>query len=173
MPVTDDLRAIADAAHGDLDRVYDFLEHSKIVWNSFQRLVDQGETVVFQSAATGTAIDQTGLLGLAPRYTREYLAAFTFRQFVSVFEVFLFDFLHRLLRHNPWQFARTPLDLEVVLKAADRDAIISGVISKRLNELKYENVREWFDALTKTVRLDCPSEDEMASLAEIKATRDI
>ncbi len=85
--------------------------------NSFQRLVDQGHTVAFQSVATGTAIDQTGLLGLASRYTREYLAAFTFRQFVSVFEVFLFDFLHRLLRHNPWQFARTPLDFEDVLKA--------------------------------------------------------
>jgi len=173
MPVTDDLRAIADGAHRELDRVYDFFEHSKLVWNTFEDLVAQGHKVVFQSVATGTAVDQTGLLGLTSRYTREYLAAFTFRQFVSVFEVFLFDFLHRLLRHNPWQFARTLLEFEVVLKAADRDAVISGVIAKRLNELKYENVREWFDALSKTVRLDCPSDDEVASLAEIKAARDI
>ncbi len=47
------------------------------------------------------------------------------------------------------------------------------MISKRLNELKYENVRECFDALNKTVRLDCPSEDEVALLAEIKAARAI
>lgn len=173
MAITDDLRAIADAAQRELDRVYDFFEHSKLVWTSFERLVAQGDKATFQSAVTGTAIDETGLLDLASGYTRDYLAAFTFRQFVSVFEVFLFDFLHRLLRHNPWQFARTPLELETVLKAADREAVIADVIAKRLNELKYESVREWFEALNRTVRLNCPSDDEMAALAEIKATRDI
>ncbi len=173
MAITDDLRAIADASQRELDQVYDFFEHSKLVWNTFEDLVGQGHQVVFQSAVTGTAVDQTGLLDLASKYTREYLAAFTFRQFVSVFEVFLFDFLHRLLRHNPWQFGRTPLEFDVVLKAADRDAVISGVIAKRLNDLKYENVHEWFEALNRTVRLGCPTADEIASLAEIKAVRDI
>ena len=39
--------------------------------------------------ATGARIDQDGLVRLAPQYTREYLATFTFRQFVSAFEAFL------------------------------------------------------------------------------------
>jgi hypothetical protein len=110
---------------------------------------------------------------LAPQYTREYLATFTFRQFVSAFEAFLFDFLHRLLLHNPWQFAKSQLEFEVVLKAADRDEIISGMILKRLNELKYDTLREWFVAVEKAVNLGCPTGDEIDTLAEVKAARDI
>ena len=108
-----------------------------------------------------------GLIALAPHYIRIYLATFTFRQFVSVFEDFIFNFLHRILLHNPWQFAKSQMEFEVVLKAADRDEILSGMIHKQLNELKYESLREWFAALEKAVGLGCPSEDEMDTLAEI------
>ena len=173
MPISDDLRALGDRASRELNAVHDYFEHSKIVWLSFQDFVDKGYIVHFTNLPTGTAIDQAGLLGLAPHYTRAYLATFTFRQFVSTFEVFLFDFLHRLLLHNPWQFSRSALTLETVLKAADRDDIISGVILKRLNDLRYENLREWFVSLNRAVQLDCPSEDEIDALAEVKAARDI
>jgi hypothetical protein len=63
--------------------------------------------------------------------------------------------------------------LSTVLKAADRDEIVSGVILKQLNELKYEQLREWFAAINRAVTLDCPAEDEIDALAEIKAARDI
>ncbi len=122
---------------------------------------------------TGTTIDQDGLLLLVPHYTTEYLATFTFRQFVSTLEVFLFEMLYLLLRHNPRQLARKQLVFEAVLDAANREEIISGVILKHLNELKYETLRAWFDALQRAVRLDCPSDDEIDTLAEIKAARDI
>ena len=59
------------------------------------------------------------------------------------------------------------------MKAGDRDEIIAGVLRKQLNELKYENVRDWFDALNKTVKLNCPTADEIDSIAEVKATRDL
>jgi hypothetical protein len=45
MPIADDLRAIAERTNRDLDAVHDFFEHSKIVWRSFQILVDKGHTV--------------------------------------------------------------------------------------------------------------------------------
>jgi hypothetical protein len=173
MPVTDDLRAVADRADRDLDAVHDFFEHSKIVWRSFQTLVEQGHKISAQNLATGTRIDQDGLVALAPQYSREYLATFTFRQFVSAFEAFLFDFLHRLLLHNPWQFSERQLDFGTVLKAGSRDEVISGLILRQLNELQYENLREWFVAMNKAVKLDCPAEDEIEALAEIKAARDI
>jgi hypothetical protein len=173
MAVTDDLRAIAEGAHGELNAVHDFFEHSKTVWQSFQLLVNQGHSGFYRNTATGTTIDQQGLLDRAPRYTRAYLATFTFRQFVVAAESFLFSLLHRLLLHNPWQFARSQLEFEVVLKASDRAEIISTLIGKQLNELKYGNLRDWFVALNKAVALDCPSEDETAALAEVKATRDI
>jgi hypothetical protein len=110
---------------------------------------------------------------LAPQYTRDYLATLTFRQFVSALEAFLFNFLHRLLLHNPWQLSEKQLEFSTVLKAANRDEINSGVILKQLNELKYEQLREWFAAINKAVKLDCPTEDEIDALAEIKAARDI
>ncbi len=171
--MTDELRAIAERADRELDAVHDFFEHSKIVWRSFQILVAEGHKVSDENLATGTRIDQDGLVRLAPQYTREYLATFTFRQFVSALEVFLFNFLHRLLVHNPWPLSEKQLPFSVVLKAANRDEIISGVLLKHLNELKYEQPREWFEAVNKAVKLDCPTEDEIDALAEIKAARDI
>jgi hypothetical protein len=173
MSVQDDLRGIADRAHWELDSVHDFFEHSKIVWRSFQILVDEGHKIAAENLATGTRIDQDGLIKLAPQYTRDYLSIFTFRQFVSAFEAFLFNFLHRLLLHNPWQFAKSQLEFEVVLKAGDRDEIISGMILKQLNELKYDTLREWFVAVEKAVNLGCPTADEIDTLAEVKAARDI
>src|SRR4051812_40360121 len=117
MSVTDDLGRIAEGANRELDAVHDFFEHSKIVWRSFRLLVGQGHQVAAENVATGTRIDQDGLVHLSPHYTRQYLATFTFRQFVSTFEAFLFDFLHCLLEHNPWQFAEKQLDFGTVLKA--------------------------------------------------------
>jgi hypothetical protein len=173
MPIGDDLRVIADRADRDLDAVHDFFEHSKLVWDFFQTLVGEGRRVIAENLATGTRIDQDGLVRLVPQYLREYLATFTFRQFVSTFETFLFSLLHRILLHNPYQFSRCQLDFDVVLKAGDRDEIISGVILKQLNELKYEQLREWFVALNRAVKLDCPTDDEVAALAEVKAARDV
>lgn len=134
MPARDDLQAIAERADRELDAVHDFFEHSKIVWRSLQILVEEGHTISAENLATGTQIDQEGLVRLAPQYTREYLANFTFRQFVSAFEAFLFNFLHRLLLHNPWQFSGRQLDFGTVLKAASRDEIVSGMVLRQLNE---------------------------------------
>lgn len=173
MPIDDEFRTIAEQANRDLDAAHDFFEHSQVVWQSFQLLVNSGHTVSSVNSATGTTIDQAGLLRLAPRYTRDYLATFTFRHFVSAFETFFFAFFHRVLRHNPWPFGKTQLDFETVLKARDRDEIIGFVLLKQINELKYEKVRDWFLALNKAIRLDCPTEEEIDFLAEIKTTRDI
>ncbi|MGH7173535.1 MAG: hypothetical protein ACRELG_24910 [Gemmataceae bacterium] len=173
MAATDDLRAIAERTERELDAVHDFFEYSKIVWLSFKTHVDQGHKISAENPATGTRIDQDGLVRVAPQYTREYLVTFTFRQFVSTFEAFLFDFLHRLLLHNPWQFSEKQLDFGTVLRAASRDEIVSGAIRRQLNELRYEHLREWFATVNKAVKLDCPAEEEIDALAEIKAARDI
>jgi hypothetical protein len=173
VPIADDLRAIADRTNRELNTVHDFFEHSQVVWRSFQLLVSAGHTVSSVNSATGTTIDEAGLLRLAPQYTREYLATFTFRQFVSTFESFFFAFFHRILQHNPWPFAKAQLDFDAVLKARDRDEVIAGVLLKQLNDLKYQAVRGWFDALNKAVKLGCPTEDEIDVFAELKATRDL
>ncbi len=173
MPVADDFRALADQTIRELDAVHDFYDHSQIVWLSFQVQASEGYKVAFTNLATGNAVDQDGLVRLSPDYTRIYLATFTFRHIISTFEVFLFDFLHLLFQHNPWPFARKQLDFETVLLARDREEIISSVIVKQLNDLKYDRLREWFEAMNKAVALGCPSSDEIDALSEVKATRDI
>jgi hypothetical protein len=173
MSIVDDFQAIAARANRDLDAVHDFFEHSKLVWRSFRDSVDAGKRISAENSATGTKIDETGLLALAPRYARAYLATFTFRQFVSDFESFFFAFFHRVLQHNPWQFAQSQLTLKAVLEAKDRDEIIAAVILKQLNEVKYEKVRDWFGALNKAIELGCPADEEIAALAEAKASRAI
>jgi len=173
MPAAEEVRALGDRANRELDAVQDFFEHSRTVWRSFQGLVAGGHKVVAQNLATGTTIDQDELVRLEPQYVRQYLTTFTFRQFVSTFEVFLFNLLQQVFLHNPWQFAKARLELDVVLKARDREEIIAGVIAKQLNELKYESLRDWFGALDKALKLGCPTDDEIDALAEVKATRDI
>jgi hypothetical protein len=173
MAAPEDVRALMERANESLDAVHDFFEHSKFVWSTFQDVVNEGRKVEAQNPATGTRVDQDGLVRLATLYTRGYLAAFTFREFVSTFEVFLFNLLYRVFLHNPWHFAKTRLEFDVVLKARDREEVISAVIAKQLNELKYESVRGWFDALDKALKLDCPTDDEIDALAEVKAARDI
>jgi hypothetical protein len=145
MGVAEDLREIGDRGRRNLIAVHDFFSHSKKVWGSFAGFVEQGHTVSETSAATGTTVDQNDLVRLAPDYARLYLATFTFKQFVATFEVFFFDLFHRVWRHKPWQF----------------------------NELRHDQPREWFEGLNKAVRLDCPREDEIDSLVEIKATREL
>src|SRR5262245_59510545 len=173
MGIGEDLRAIGDRAKRELISAHDFFSHSRAVWVNFAALVRQGLTLTETSAATGTTVDQDDLVRLGPDYLRRYLTVLTFKQFVSTFEAFFFDFLHRLARHNPWQFARSQLDFEVVLNAADRDEIVATVLAKALNELKYERPREWFAALNKVVKLDGPREEEVDALAEMKASRDL
>jgi hypothetical protein len=41
MPVTDDLRVIAEQANRELNAVHDFFEHSGIVWRSFRTLLSR------------------------------------------------------------------------------------------------------------------------------------
>lgn len=173
MGIEEDLRAVGDRARRDLIAVHDFFARSVAVWANFEVFVRQGHTFSHTNPATGNTVDQHELIHLTPDYLRRYLTVFTFKQFVSSFEVFFFDFLHRLARHNPWQFARSQLGFEVVLNAADRDEVIAAVLAKQLNELKYERPREWFAALNKIVKLDSPADDAIDTLAEIKATRDV
>jgi hypothetical protein len=173
MPAADDIRSLAERANRDLDAVHDFFEHSKVVWLFFPESVNAGYKLTFTNPATGTTADQDAMLRLAPHYTSQYLAFFTFRQFVSIFEAFLFDLLRLVLLHNPWQLGRKELRLADVLAARDRDEIILGAINKELNERKYEKLQDWFEYLNKAVSLGCPSAEEIDTLAEVKATRDI
>jgi len=47
------------------------------------------------------------------------------------------------------------------------------VVDKEVNERKYEGLADWFVNLERLANLGCPTTEEIETLAEIKASRDI
>jgi hypothetical protein len=61
MPVTDDLQAIGERADRELDALHDFFEHSKIVWRSFQILMEEEHKISAENLVTGTRATTFGV----------------------------------------------------------------------------------------------------------------
>jgi hypothetical protein len=173
MALADEIRHLAARCHTTLDASHDYYVHTKAIWEFFQRAVEAGRTVVVQNDATGSQVDQHGLVARSQGYTSSYLTAATFQHFVSIFEDFLFDLLRLWLATYPASLSDRSLKFGAVLKGGSIPAIALSVIDKELNELKYERVADWFAYLEKLVKLGCPTPDEIEALAEMKASRDI
>jgi hypothetical protein len=65
------------------------------------------------------------------------------------------------------------LQVSFVFSAASLDELRVAAVERELHELSYKKVRDWFAYLVDLVNLNCPSDDEIEKLAEIKATRDV
>jgi hypothetical protein len=118
-------------------------------------------------------VDEQVLVGRAQRYVRDYLMSSTFQHFVSLFEDFFFDLLRHWLAAYPANLSRRQVDFGTVLKSPDQAALVLAVVDKELNELRCERVADWFGYLERLAKLGCPTFDEVARIAEIKASRDI
>jgi len=173
MTLGSDIQQLSSRCQTQLNAIYDYREHTKTVWDFFQQSVAAGQTVLVQSTATGSAVDEHGLLALSQTYVANYLTSATFQQFVSTFEDFLFDLFRLWLATYPVSLSDRSLKFGTVLKAGDVATVTLAVIDKELNELKYERVADWFAYLNKLVKLGCPAPDEIEALAEMKASRDI
>jgi hypothetical protein len=105
-----------------------------------------------------------------------YLAESVFQHFVSLFEDFVFELLRLWLTAFPAGIPnkdKKPIDLALVIDAADKDAILGFVIDRELNALRYERPTAWFKYLNDRVKLGCPNDEQIERLAEIKASRDL
>jgi hypothetical protein len=173
MALADDIRRLTIRCQSALDAGHDYYAHTKAVWEFFQIAVQAGRTITVQNAATGSLVDQQGLVARAQGYTTGYLTSTTFQHFVSIFEDFLFDLLRLWLATYPLSLSDRSLKFGTVLKAGDVSTVALAVIDKELNELKYERVADWFAYLERLVKLGYPTPDEIEALAEMKASRDI
>jgi hypothetical protein len=174
MPIADEVTALKARAQQGLSAISDYPAHSKELWQLFETdVTTEGRLFTYLNGTTGTTVNQNDLVILSRRYIDEYLTAFAFQRFVTIFETFCFNLMRVLLAHNPRRLGRKEVDFATVLAAPDREAIIFAVIDKELNELKYERVRGWYDYLESTIHLGCPSPDEVEGLAEIEASRDV
>jgi hypothetical protein len=173
MPLAQDIQSLIDRSLAALDEAHDYYTHTRAAWRLLQQVVDRGRKFTIQSSATGTKVDQQALVSRAHWYVQNYLTSATFQQFMSLLEDYLFDLMRLWLAVYPGSLSRKQIDVETVLRSPDRSAILLAVIDRDLADLRYQRVADWFRHLDRLVTLDCPSQDEIERLAEIKATRDV
>ena len=108
-----------------------------------------------------------------PKCSQE-LMNLVFIQLLSKFEAFFFDLLKILLTERP---VRLPKDKKItygaIVECGDLNELLEKLVAKELNELKYRPVKDWFEQLQKIVHISSPSEKQIDSLVEMKASRDL
>jgi hypothetical protein len=173
MALANDIRILRDRALAELHAIHDYYADTKIAWGIVDEHIAAGKTFAISNPATGTTTTQADLAVKAQGYITQHLAEATFQQFISTFENFFFDLLGLWLLAYPQNLSQKTVDFKAVLDAPDKDAVISLVVNKVLNEQKYERPVEWFKYLEKLVKLGCPTADEIDRIAEAKASRDV
>jgi hypothetical protein len=173
MAAVDDLRRLIDRAHRELEDWHDFFEHTKVVWRTFQIWVTAGHTLRAQNAVTHKEFTEADLTSLSQYYITFFLAPVVLQRLTAAFETYVFGVLEILLRKNPGCLDAKPISLGELLKKGSIEAVIDEAIQRKLNDLRFDRPSRWFEFLNTVERLGCPSEDEIASIAEMKATRDV
>ena len=167
------LHTLRDQILTDLDSVHDYFTHSQAAWRIVRNTIDQGNAISVRNNVTGSLITEKELPDRIQAYMSGFLAISTFQQYVSLFEDFVFGLLRVWLLSYPFRLERKQVPMSIVLTATHLDDVKLGAVNRELHELGYKKVRDWFAYLEDMAKLGCPTSDEIESLAEIKATRDI
>jgi hypothetical protein len=173
MALAADITALRDRALADLSAAHDYYTDTKIAWDIVRRFIDSGQTLSVRNMTTGTVTTHVELAGKSRGYVAEQLAEATFQQFISIFENYFFDLVRLWLTTYPKSLSGKKVDFKDVLDAPDKDAITARVVSKEVNEILYDRPTGWFDYLEDKAKLGCPTQDEIARIAEAKASRDV
>lgn len=172
MSIQGELQALIERTNRDFDDWSDFFEHTKSVWRSFLLGVDEGHKFKAINAATGKEFTEADLISLSQFYI-EHLASFALQRHVSVFESFIFGFLRLLLLRNPGVIGDKEIKLHRIISKTSIVAVVEELVDHELNERRYEKPKEWFEFINRVERLGCPSEDEINTISEMKAGRDV
>jgi hypothetical protein len=173
VPLANDIADLRDRILADLDAAHDYYFSTATVWRLTQQHIRAGETVSVLNEVTGTTITHETLAANAQLYLTEHLTVSTLQQFVSLFEDFLLGLIRAWLLTHHKAIDKKQVPIATLFEATDLADARARAIGLQLNELSYKKLRDWFEFLKSLVHLDCPTEDEIQRLAEIKATRDI
>ncbi len=173
MALADDIAALRDRVLADLNAAHDYYTDTKIAWDIVGRAIADGRTFSIRNMTTGTVTTHVELAAKSRGYVAEQLIEATFQQFITIFENYFFDLVRLWLTAYPKTLSRKKVDFEDILDAPDKDAITSKVVARELNEILYERPAGWFGYLEARAKLGCPTEDEIANIAEAKASRDV
>ena len=173
MALADDIRTLRDRVLGEFATAYDYYLDTLLAWNLAEELIGSGREFTVTNAVTGTQTTHADLVNKSAGYVALQLPEATFQQFIAIFESFFFDFLRLWLTAYPQSLGKKMIDFKAILDAPDKDAITQAVVTKELIEVLYDRPAEWFNYLNSKAKLGCPTDDEIAQLAEAKASRDV
>jgi hypothetical protein len=173
MGLSDNIQVLRDQVLGDLSDAHDYYLNTKVAWRIVHKVLKAGHPISIRNVVTGTVTTQVGLAAKAHGYVAQQLTEATFQQFISLFEAFYFDIIRLWLTAYPGSLGKRMIDFKTVLELPDKESIAQVVIRKELNEAMYDRPTEWFSYLEDRAGLGCPSTDEVARIAEAKASRDI
>jgi len=173
MALADEIKSLRDRVLSELNAAHDYYTDTRIAWDIVRRAIADGRTFSIRNMTTGTVTTQVELAGKSRGYVAEQLAEATFQQFISIFENYFFELVRLWLTAYPKSLSGKKVDFEDVLDAPDKDAITAHVVSKELNEILYKRPSGWFDYLEDKAKLGCPTSNEIARVAEAKASRDV
>jgi hypothetical protein len=174
MALRDEIIVVRDRALHSLNEGHDYFTYTKFTWRSLsQEVMRDGLKFTWQNLATGSKVTETDIESYAQRYVARELACATLQQFVSIFECFLSDVCRAWLLAFPVGIARRQLNGREILSLPDKPAIIDALIEKELRDVFYDRPSNWFGYLNNLVSLGAPTQKDVESFSEIKATRDI
>ncbi|MBV9469148.1 MAG: hypothetical protein JO316_10835 [Abitibacteriaceae bacterium] len=168
----DGIEALTNHTLAELNAIFEFNSHTNLAYQVFEDKAPNNLVTV--TMATNILNTKQDLLPLYLKYRNGYLLTLSFQHTVTLFEAFFFDLLRLLLIEEPSHIAvNKKIDVEIALSAPDRASLISIIIDRELNELKYAKVVDWFIFLNKVLRRASITQEEVLRIVEIKATRDI
>lgn len=169
-----DLNGLLNKTISSLDDWSNFFEHTRGVWRAYQMAVTGGlHTLPVTNAATGHQYSAHDLSALAQDYMTGNLAPFALGRYTAIFESFVFGFLRILLLQNPGVLSDKPLKIGDLIRAGSIESAIAQAIDRELRDKSYDRPAAWFAYIESVQKLGCPASDEIAQIAEIKATRDV
>lgn len=173
MALANDLQNLRDTALEQLRKAHDYHAEAKLAWRIVERAIAVGLSFTHQNTVTGTMTTATDLVRKSRGYVSEQLAEATFQQFLAIFEHFFFNLLRLWLQAHPRSLMKRQVEFETILDAPDKEALVTLVVAREVNEVLYKKPADWFVYLESKVKLGCPTPDEIDRLTEAKAARDV
>ena len=188
MPLSSDIRSLADQVVNRLHEAREFYVHSRQAWRLVQQLARKGRPVGIVDLATKRQFPTGDLESRAQRYVTVQLAESTFREFSSLLEDWILGLIRLWLTAYPEDIdlnfdpatgqrqgkkqEEVQIPLSRLLHLRDCGAILGGVIERVVRDLNYERPEKWFQYLDNRLHLRCPDTNQRTRLYEMKAARD-
>ena len=189
MPLSDQIRALADQILARLDEARDFYVHTQQAWRVVQQIAHEGRQVGIVDTLSGLDVSATKLESLAQRYVTVHLAESAFKGLSGLLEDWIFGFTRLWLTAYPKQLdaayheaadrtrsqrrEEIQVPLSEILAAPDIAAVLGDVAERVVRNLPYRRPDQWFQFIDSRVNLGCPDEAQRGALCEIKAARDV